>query len=152
MKFSRGPAVILNSGSLDNCFLSKKDKFGRYVIQYVVGIGNRSFVELKRITEQLMADNGMTGKKFPWTVNEATNMVTIQATSKIKVPIVGAKTLGDGDFCKVNVTPSAYSIQERSVFRLPDGSTGEQFTAKSGVKLFLNGLKAVEQTEVEDLF
>ena len=152
MEFSKGPAIILNSGSLDNCFLSKKDKFGRYAVQYIVGVGNRSFKELKRIVEQLIKENGLGSAKVPWTVNESTNMVTIRAANSKQVPIVGADKLTNGEFCKMNVTPSTYSIKERAVFRLPDGSTAENFNTKKGVNLFLNGLKAMDPIDEEDLF
>ena len=155
LKFSKGPSVILNSGSLNQSSLGKVDKFNNYSTCYVVGVGNRSFQELKRIVTQLIEDNLLNkGVKMPWRVDEKTNMVSIIASSKKPVPILKhddtkAETseVRDGDFCKVNITPSAYKVMEEAKFRLPDGSMGQQFTEKHGVKLFLNGIKLLSSDE-----
>jgi len=150
MKFSNGPSVILNSGSIDICNIHKVDKYGRHGISYVVGEHNRSFQELRRIINELIIANDLGEIKTPW--SQKNKMIHLYMSNKKNVPIVDGDTVKPGDFCKVNVTPSAYIMQERSVFRLPDGSTGENFTTKKGIKLFLNGIKVLEPVSEEDLF
>lgn len=159
MNFSKGPSLILNSGSLNASSLTVQDKFGKYSTGYVVGKGNRSFIELKRIIDQLIKDNKLVGVKMPWIEDENTGMVSIFSSNKKVIPVLtnddkkaDAKLVRDGQFCKLNVTPAAYCMEEVVAFRLPDGSTGTQEVKKTGVKLFLNGIKLLDNQQDEELF
>jgi hypothetical protein len=149
--------VILNSGSLNNASLTKTGKFDRYSTQYVVGQGNRSYRELVRICDELIAKAGLNSPKLPWKLDERTGMVTISASSKKPVPVadslgkkVEATVARDGEFCKINVTPSAYRIEEPSSYVTPDGLRHSVVNTKEGISLFLNGVKLVE--EATELF
>jgi hypothetical protein len=158
LNFFKGPSVILNSGSLNQSTLGKTDKYGKYSTAYVMGVGNRSFRELKRIVDQLIEDNNIKTDRRPWRVDDKTNMVSVFASSNKIVPVlshdekkVDVSEARDGDFCKLNVTPSAYIMEETATFRMPDGSLAQQQNQKTGVKLFLNGIKLLEPND-EELF
>lgn len=158
---SKGPSIIVNSGSLDHVNLTKPDKFNRYSVRYVVGVNNRSFLELKRIVSELCQKEGLKNPKLPWIEDERTQMVSMLASSKNLIPVVGAdekkadlKLAADGVFCKVNVTPSVYKITQPSSYVTPDGMRHAIEHTDEGVKLFLNGIKLIQEqpTTIEDLF
>jgi hypothetical protein len=159
VNFSKGPSIILNSGTVDHVYLSALDKFGRYSLVYVVGIGNRSFRELDRICKELIEKEGMKNPSVPWTVDPKTNMVSIRANCKKDVPVsdidgkkVSVDKVSNGIFCKINITPSAYSIQETSTYLTPDGVRHLATHNKEGIKLFLNGVKLIDTVSIEEMF
>ena len=159
MELFKGPSVILNSGSINASSLGKADKFGKYSTGYVVGKGNRSFLELRRIVDQLIKNRYLSGVKLPWIEDESTGMVSIFSSNKKVIPIItndekkaDVSLVRDGTFCKLNVTPAAYEMSEVVAFRLPDGSHGTQEVKKAGVKLFLNGIKLLDNQQDEELF
>ena len=156
LSFFKGPSLILNSGSLNYACIATPDKFNKFSTYYVVGKGNRSFKELKRIVNQLIEDSKLKATKMPWLIDETTSMVSVFASSKNPVPVIdgGAKTdmkqARDGDFCKINVTPAVYEFEEVVSFRLPDGTMGQNLVKKTGVNLYLNGVMLLDTDQ--DLF
>jgi len=158
---AKGPAMILNSGSVSDTNLTNTDKYGRYTLKYTVGMGNSSFLALNDVINSLMERNtenpGMV--KIPWTVDEDTNMVTVKVTSRKKPPVmdvdkrvISSSELRDGDFCKINVTPYYYEHAENINIPLPNGDRHDMVCMKLGVALFLNGVMKLSGESVEDLF
>lgn len=146
--FSKGQSIILNSGSLNQSSLGKPDKYGKYSTAYVMGLGNRSFQELKKMVARMTEGKDY---KMPWRVDENTNMVSVFASNVKPIPVDGdADRARDGEFCKINVTPATYAFDELVNYRLPDGSAGKNSVRREGVKLFLNGVKTT--TKDEELF
>lgn len=157
---AKGPSLILNSGSVDNVSLSSPDKFGNYSLTYSVGIYNKTFVELKRICDELAKGNdyNMDASNFrkPWTVDTSTNMVKIRVNNKRAPAIlnqdkkqIDVKLVRDGSFAKINITPFLYVMTERSSYVDPSGKRVVFTQPNHGIKLYFNGLML---TQTEELF
>ena len=164
-KFSdkqKGPSIILNSGSVANINLSNTNKYGKYDLRYVVGIGNLSYTALTDTCERLAIKNNrkIAGVKMPWHLDEQTKMVTIRASGKQRPPVmdtdkrvIPANSIKDGDFAKINVTPCYYEMKDTGSYILPDGTRQVHTEVNKGITLFLNGVLLLSgQGTEEELF
>lgn len=157
-----GKTHILNSGSVDNTYLSDTSKYGKYCVWYVVGKNNLSYKKLIDACERLAIKNNraVAGVRMPWKLDEKTDMVTIK-TSSLKRPavmdaekrVIPSNSVKDGDFTKVNVTPFYYEREESGSYVMPDGTRQVHVNVQKGITLFLNGVLLLSgQGTEEDLF
>ena len=157
---NRGPSIIINSGSVSRVHIREPDRFKKFSLIYTVGVGNATFQVLKDICERLAIKNNreIKGVKFPW--KEDDGMVEIRCASKKRPAVmdhekrtIPSDEIRDGNFCKLNLTPFYYTMDDSSWVILPDGSRRMNKNKKKGITLFLNGVMLMSgENSGEDLF